>query len=95
MPTDIGDICKVSPDSGAKHDRTALRLIRPDFSVQAFTFAQIDSLANQFANVLDEIGEGGGQTIAILAAITTPAAAEQLPGTAHRSWFRCAGLRPR
>ena len=66
MTTNIGDICRVSPDSGAKHERTALRLIRPDFSVQAFTFGEIDSVANQFANVLDEIGEGQGQTIAIL-----------------------------
>jgi acetyl-CoA synthetase len=66
VTTNIGDICRVSPDSGAKHERTALCLIRPDFSVQAFTFGEIDSVANQFANVLDEIGEGQGQTIAIL-----------------------------
>jgi acetyl-CoA synthetase len=66
MATNIGDVCRVSADAGTKCDRTALRLVRPDLSVQAFSFGQIDSLANQFANVLDETGEGGGKTIAIL-----------------------------
>jgi len=66
MTTNLGDICKDAPDSGGKTDWTALRLIRPDFSVRAFSFGEIDSLASQFANVLEEIGEGGGQTIAIL-----------------------------
>ena len=66
MTPNIGDICRISPDSREKGNRTALRLLRPDFSVQTWTFGEMDSLANQFANVLLEIGEGEGSTIAIL-----------------------------
>jgi len=66
MTINIGDVCRVSPDVAGKHERTALRLIRPDLSVEAFSFGQIDSLSNQFANVLEELGEGRGTIIAIL-----------------------------
>jgi acetyl-CoA synthetase len=66
MTMNIGDVCRVSPDAASKHERTALRLIRPDLSVETFSFGQIDSLSNQFANVLEELGEGRGTIIAIL-----------------------------
>jgi acetyl-CoA synthetase len=60
----LGDVCK--PWSEQQPDQVALRLIQPDLSVCDYTFGQVDSSANRFANVLREIGEDSGKVVAIL-----------------------------
>jgi acetyl-CoA synthetase len=66
MTDNLGDICRPWSGAGDRPDRVALRLVHDDLSVREYTFSQIDSLANRFANVLHEIGQDSGKTVAIL-----------------------------
>ena len=65
MPKNLGDVCKPWAGTAGRAERVALRLIQSDLSVREYTFGQIDALANRFANVLTEVGEGSGKVVAI------------------------------
>jgi acetyl-CoA synthetase len=66
MPKNLGDVCKPWIGVHGPPHGVALRLVQPDLSAHDYSFADVDTLASQFANVLTQIGEDSGKVIAIL-----------------------------
>ena len=66
MANNLGDACKPWMETSGLPSSVALRMVQPDLSRRDYSFDQIDTLANQFANALTQIGEDSGKVIAIL-----------------------------